>query len=291
MAPKTMREAIAATARKGRYGADGVKDTKLAHINADEAAILEARNGHPATVNPETGVDEYALGGGAGFGPQGAKGPQAGRGGGGAKGGQGGAGSAGSGAGSTGGNDAAMGGSSGPLGSKDPRPTNMLDKLFGYDTVEDREAAYANNPAVAGNKPGATMIASFPQASIGYALAQLADGVMGMANPLAGALGSAYRATGVNSGDFDGPFTDAAEALGASKGPQGPDVAGPSADAAGGQKKGNVLGGSKKPATNIAAPPTILPTGRVVNSSDPKPANVPFSAPGTAIYPNSTALR
>jgi hypothetical protein len=49
-------------ASKGRYGSDGVKDTRLAHINPREDAILRALGG-AGSINPKTGLPEYKYGG------------------------------------------------------------------------------------------------------------------------------------------------------------------------------------------------------------------------------------
>ena len=58
MANMRVKEAINVLGRKGRGG-----DTELAHINRKEAAILRALGGS-GTVNPETGLREYATRGG-----------------------------------------------------------------------------------------------------------------------------------------------------------------------------------------------------------------------------------
>jgi hypothetical protein len=131
------------TASKGRYGSDGVKDTRLAHINPREDAILRALGG-AGSINPRTGLPEYKYGGAGTSEGHGTSGTGAGTGGGKSGGNNGGKGSdkedkdlasqldkskglSGSGIGSSGGNQS-------------PSLGRRIADLFGGP------AAYANNP-------------------------------------------------------------------------------------------------------------------------------------------------
>ena len=104
---------------------------------------------------------------------------------------------------------------------------NALDKMLGYDNIGERVAAYQNNPNASHNAANSvTMMPNFPQATPGYVAGQFADMLAGLV-PGGGILTSGYRAGNFGlTGDTDGPFTDAAEAMGASRGPRGPDVPG-----------------------------------------------------------------
>ena len=104
---------------------------------------------------------------------------------------------------------------------------NALDKMLGYDNIGERVAAYQNNPNASHNAANyVTMMPNFPQATPGYVAGQFADMLAGLV-PGGGILTSGYRAGNFGlTGDTDGPFTDAAEAMGASRGPRGPDVPG-----------------------------------------------------------------
>jgi hypothetical protein len=57
-----VRKFMQKAAKKGRRGADGVKDDRLVHVNAAEERLLKAAGG-AGTINPATGLREYKYGG------------------------------------------------------------------------------------------------------------------------------------------------------------------------------------------------------------------------------------
>ena len=80
-----------------------------------------------------------------------------------------------------------MGGSGkGHLGgvgkSRANKDITLLDKVLGYDTVDQRKAAYRNNPAA--KAKGSATVPNFPNADIGYALTKVIGGMASIGSPI-----------------------------------------------------------------------------------------------------------
>jgi hypothetical protein len=246
--PKTMKDVVREAARMGRRGADGVKDDRLAHINAQEARMLEDAGG-AGTINPKTGLQEFKYGadtneGGATGGPKGNSGNGGAGGGNGPKGpAQGpnkdgstvdvnpkGEGNFNNGAKANTGPKGQQVYSSpiGPMPDGTPmgnsvhhaaEPTDsILDSILGYDTYGDRMEAYANNPEASHNQTYVAQVPAYPYADMGYLVASLLDTPMSPWGALAYAPTAGY-AIATNQAP-EGAFQQMASAMGADRGPQ-----------------------------------------------------------------------
>lgn len=180
-------------------------------------------------------------------------------------------------------------GSGDPMGNagkhfaqKDGGLLGGLDSLFGYENIGQRVQALKNNPSWAGNKTMTGIIPSFPWASPGYVVGSVFDALntgpisfgLTMANALKGAV------TGTTP---EGMGQRVASALGATRGPQGPDVAGGGFERGGqgGNAQGGFLG-----LPNPSQPPGVLsqvPPG----TSAPQPQTPPAGLL-TMEYPGQT---
>jgi hypothetical protein len=165
-----VKRALAEAAKKGRGG-----DDRIVHVNALEEAMLKAAGG-AGTINPATGLREYAAGGAAnrsegGLGPTGA-GP------------------------GTGGGRGANGGNAGSKDWKNPTPGKSLNR----------------KPPNMRSTPNPTIGAPLTMDNalrLGGTIASTLAGPVGTATALAGtALDAALNGTAIDPmSPFDGPFT------------------------------------------------------------------------------------
>jgi hypothetical protein len=193
MAMIDLSAALNRVAQAGRVGADGVKDTRLAHINPAEDMLLRALD-RGGSINPHTGLPEYILGGGrntpAGAGSGGARGVGGGR-------------TSGGGGGNRGpispGAALHAAGALGSIGNDPTRATPGGGTYTSYDY-----------------SPGATP--NFPDANT----AAVVDNVFASAVPVAGAVNTAVKAANtISSGDFSKPSSGlVGSVFGADPGPQ-----------------------------------------------------------------------
>lgn len=257
------RQAAQYLGRFHRFG-----DTELVHVNDNEISMLDAAGG-ANTRNPWTGLREFwsekgvdsKSGGGVG-GSGGANGNGKGGAAGDSKGGGKGSDGWGGGAGKTQPRDPAgpaggiSGGSEAGPGAKgysgnSEKGTGFggwLDELLGYENLGQRRKAYGNNPNNPANQTPVAYVPNYPFATPGYIAGQMLDLAVSMM-PGMGLGMAAYKASGIMSGDFDGPFTDMAESLGASRGQQvGEKGVGVERDG-----RGGALGGTLMAMTTMAA--------------------------------------
>lgn len=155
-------------------------------------------------------------------------------------------------AGNKGGGAGGVAGGGGALGGpkKDKSLLDKLADLFGG------KAAYNNNPNAPKNQKMTGTVPSFPDASWGYVAGKFFDTAFSM-TPGGWANAAFAGVNGVTTGEFDGMFTEAAKQMGATKGEQGPDVAG------GGFERGGQGG-----ALTNATPPKPVSSAATAKPSD-----------------------